>query len=41
MKAQNLQLYYRNSQGGVPIAIGMKMETREGEGAIFIINLPI
>jgi len=27
--------------GGVPIAIGMKVETKEGEGSIFIINLPV
>ena len=26
--------------GGVPIAIGMKVETKEGEGSTFIIQLP-
>ncbi len=40
MKAQNLQLYYRDSHSGVSKAIGMKVETKEGEGAEFIIILP-
>ena len=29
------------AHGGVPIAIGMKVETKEGEGAEFIIQLPL
>jgi hypothetical protein len=29
------------AHGGVPIAIGMKVETKEGEGAEVIIQLPI
>jgi len=29
------------AHGGVPIAIGIKVETKEGEGAEFIIQLPI
>jgi uncharacterized protein (DUF1330 family) len=29
------------AQGGVPIAIGMKVETVEGEGSEFIITIPI
>ena len=29
------------AHGGVPIAIGMKVETKEGEGSEFIISLPI
>ncbi len=29
------------AHGGVPIAIGMKVETKEGEGAEFIIQLPV
>ena len=29
------------AHGGVPIAIGMKAETKEGEGGEFIIILPI
>ena len=41
MKAQNLQLYYRDSHSGVSKAIGMKVETKVGEGSIFIINLPV
>ena len=41
MKAQNLQLYYRDRHSGVSKAIGMKVETKEGEGSIFIINLPV
>jgi len=28
------------AHGGVPIAIGIKVETKEGEGAEFIIQLP-
>jgi signal transduction histidine kinase len=28
------------AHGGVPIAIGMKVETKEGEGSEFIIQLP-
>lgn len=29
------------AHGGVPIAIGMKVETKEGEGSEFIIQLPV
>ena len=29
------------AHSGVPIAIGMKVETKEGEGSEFIIQLPI
>jgi len=29
------------AHGGVPIAIGIKVETKEGEGSEFIIQLPI
>ena len=29
------------AHGGVPIAIGIKAETKEEEGSTFIINLPI
>ena len=29
------------AHGGVPIAIGMKVETKEGEGTAFTIILPI
>jgi hypothetical protein len=29
-----------NAHGGVPIAIGIKIETKEGERAEFIIQLP-
>jgi hypothetical protein len=39
MKEQNLQSYCQFSHGGVPIAIGMKVETKEGEGSEFIIVL--
>jgi hypothetical protein len=39
MKEQNLQSHYRHRHGGVPIAIGMKVETKEGEGTTFIIYL--
>jgi len=28
------------ANGGVPMAIGMKVETKENEGSIFIIQLP-
>ena len=28
------------AHGGVPIGIGMKVETKEGEGSKFIIQLP-
>jgi len=40
MKAQNLQLYCQHRHGGVPIVIEMKVETKEGEGADFLIILP-
>jgi len=29
------------AHGGVPIAIGIKVETKEGEGSEFIIKLPV
>jgi hypothetical protein len=29
------------AHGGVPIAIGIKIETKEGKGSIFIFQLPI
>jgi len=41
MKELSLQLYYLHRHGGVPIAIGMKVGTKEGEESVFIINLPI
>ncbi len=41
MREQNLQLFCQLSHGGVPIAIGMKVETREGEGSEFIFQLNI
>jgi hypothetical protein len=41
MKEQNLQLFCLHRHGEVPIAIGMKVETKEGEGAEFIIYLPM
>ena len=40
MKELSLQLHYPDKHGGDPIAIGMKMETKEGEGSVFIISLP-
>lgn len=30
-----------NAHGGVPIAIGMKVESKKGEGTKFIIQLPL
>jgi hypothetical protein len=46
MKEQNLLLRSRHRHGGVPPdsyreAIGMKVETKEGEGSEFIIQLPV
>ena len=41
MKAQSLLLHYLVRHGGVPIAIGMRVETREGEGSEFIVMLPV
>jgi hypothetical protein len=41
MKEQNLQLRCQHKHGGVPITIGMKVETKEGEGSEFIIQLPV
>ena len=41
MKEQNLQSFYMPRHGGVPTAIGMKVETKEGEGSTFIIQLPM
>ena len=29
------------AHGGVPIAIGIKVETKHGEGSEFIIQLPV
>ena len=40
MKELNLQLYCLHKYGGVPMAIGMKVETKDGEYAEFIIILP-
>ncbi len=39
MQEQNLQLVCPHNHGGVPIAIGMKVKTKEGEGSEFIILL--
>lgn len=38
-----IQTYYDivKAHGGVPMAIGMKVETKEGEGSELIIYLPI
>jgi len=41
MKGQSLQLFCLHRHGGVPIAIGIKVETKEGEGSEFIIYLPV
>jgi hypothetical protein len=41
MKEQNLQSVYLHKHGVVPIAIGMKVETKEGEGSDFVIVLPV
>lgn len=48
MKEPNLQSVYLHKHGGIPIAIclpadkvGMKVETKEGEGSEFIIQLPL
>ena len=41
MKEQNLLSFCRHRYGGVPIAIGMKVENKECEGAEFIIILPV
>ena len=41
MKEQNLQSRCQHRHGGVPIAIGMKVNNLENEGAAFIIELPI
>jgi len=35
MKELNLQLHYPHRHGGVPIAIGMKVETKAGKGNEF------
>jgi len=40
MKELSLQLRYLHRYRGVPIAIGMKVETKEGAGSEFIIELP-
>ncbi len=40
MRVQSLLLHYYHRNAGVPITIGMKVETKEGEGAEFIIELP-
>lgn len=40
MKELNLQLHYLHRHGGVPIAIGIKVETKEGEGSVFFMQLP-
>ncbi len=41
MKEQNLQSLCQHRHGGVPIAIGigMKVETKEGEGSTFVVIL--
>lgn len=41
MKEQNLQSLCRHRNGGAPIAIGIKVETKEGEGSEFVVLLPI
>ena len=41
MKEQNLQSSCQHRHGGVPIAIGMKVETKEGEGSEFVIQTPL
>jgi hypothetical protein len=41
MKEQNLPSCYQHNDGGAPVAIGMKLETKEGEGTEFIIQLRI
>jgi len=41
MKELSLQVNYQHRHGGVPIAIGMKVETNEGAGSEFSIVLPI
>jgi hypothetical protein len=41
MKELSLQLNYQYSHGGVPIASGMKVETKEGAGTEFTISLPL
>jgi len=38
MKEQNLQSLYQHRHGGVPIAIRMKVETKEGEGADLLLH---
>jgi hypothetical protein len=40
MKEQHLQSRCQPDHGGVPIAIGMKVETKEKERPTFIIQLP-
>ena len=39
MKEQYLQSYYLFRHGEAPIAIGMKVETKENEGSVFTIIL--
>jgi len=41
MKGQSLQLFCLHKHGGVPIEIGMKVETKEGKGTEFIILFPV
>jgi len=41
MKGQSLQLFCLLRHGGVQIAIGIKVETKEGEESEFIIYLPV
>jgi len=42
MKEQNLQSVYQHSMAvGVPIGIGIKVDTRQGQGSDFIIMLPV
>jgi len=40
MKELSLQLHYPHRHGGIPIAIGIKVEMKEGEGSVFVIALP-
>jgi hypothetical protein len=41
MKERSLQSFCPYRHGGVPIAIEMKVETKEGEGSEFIFSCPL
>jgi hypothetical protein len=41
MKEQNLQSYCLPDYGEIPITVGMKVATNEGEGTEFFIQLPL